>query len=500
MNCPFHTDSRASFSLNLTKGLGRCFSCPTKKGYTLDEVIAKLESKTVSQAKSLLIASGAYEKVTKEKAKHDKEAKFNECPVTMEQLAGWTKTLLSDAAALATITASTGWTNDTIQKFRIGYNGAAYTIPIINDGKVLNVRFYKPKGAPKYSGMDGHNNVFLWPTDNLRRPGPIWLVEGEKDAILANQAGLNALTFTNGAGSFATEYLSHFRGRDVNVLYDIDPAGRAGAQNAAGLLQRVANSVRVVDLPSTGLPPNGDLTDFIHGTQHDVIELEQIVNMTDPFKPADNRTKVHISEEVFDTYLENIISKKFFFKRVRMRVRAVSLGQRSTYLVPKETHLTCNRDLGDQCHGCAANFADQPLILRMRPEYPEIMQLIDNDDNKQKAAIKSLLEIYPKCPKVRYEFKEFQSFYPIVLIPALEKNKPYHSYMMQTAWALDVPAEMNEDYLAEAVVMTNPSTQEMVLICYKLDKDLQAVDMFELTDEMKEDLKCFQIQTASPKS
>jgi hypothetical protein len=450
--------------------------------------------------KSLLLAEGVYIKETKEKIKQDKTARFDACPVTLEQLDGWTRALCSNAPLMADITGSTGWTMETIKKFKIGHNGTAYTIPIINDGKVLNVRFYKPKGAPKYSGIDGHNNVFLWPSDGLKQSGSVWLVEGEKDCILANQVGLNALTFTNGAGSFATEYLEQFRGRDVNIMYDIDTAGRAGAQNAAGLLQRVANSVRVIDIPVAGLPPNGDFTDFIHGTGHDVIELEQVVNMTDPFKPADNRTKVQVTDDVIDTYLEDIVKTKKFYMRVRMRVRAVSLGQRSTYLVPKETHVTCNRDLGEQCQGCSANFLEQPLTLRMRPEYPEIMQMIDNDDNKQRAAIKALLDIYPKCPKVRLEFKQFMSFYPIVLIPALEKHKPHHTYLMQTAWALDVPAEMNEDYLAEAVVMHNPSTQEMVLVCYKLDKDVQAVDQFELSPEMMEDLKCFQIRPQLEKS
>jgi hypothetical protein len=203
---------------------------------------------------------------------------------------------------------------------------------------------------------------------------------------------------------------------------------------------------------------------------------------------------------VIDTYLEDIIKTKKFYVRARMRVRAVSLGQRSTYLVPKDTLVTCNKDLGEQCHNCSANFEAQPLTLRMLPEYPEIMQMIDNDDNKQKAAIKVLLDIYPKCPRVKYEFKQFMSFYPVVLIPALEKNKPHHTYLMQTAWALDVPAEMNEDYLAEAVVMHNPSTQEMVLVCYKLDKDIQAVDEFELSEQMMEELRCFQVQPKSVQS
>jgi hypothetical protein len=485
--------------INLHKGVGHCFSCPTKKGYTLEETIAKFEGKTIRQCASILKKEGVYEAALKEKElKALRENMPDGCGITEEQIDGYIQTLHTNATAKTTLIGLTGWTDETLRRFKIGWDGDTYTIPLYMANVLVNLRKYAPTGKQKYSGVQGHNSPILWPLDNLSKSGILWLVEGEKDCILANQVGLNAVTFTGGAKTFPMEYLMQFKGRDVHVLYDIDAAGREGAWNAATILSKVANSVKIIDLPVAGLPPNGDFTDFIHQLKQSPLELAQIAAMTETFKRQDSKTKVGISDQVTDTCLENVIPKKQFFQRVRMRVRAISIAQNKTYLVPKETVVSCNRDLGDQCMFCALNFTDgAPLTLNMKPEYPEIMKLIDSDDNKQKAAIKALLEIYPKCPKPRYDFKEFQAFYPVVFIPALEKDKPSHSYMMQIAWALDVPAEANEDYLCEAVVMTNPETQEMVVVAYKLDKDMQSVDQFELTPEMMEGLKVFQCQPQS---
>lgn len=494
MHCPFHPDSSPSFTLNLHKGVGYCFSCPTKKGYTLEETIAKFEGKTARQCASLLKKEGVYEAALKEKeAKALRENKPDGCGITEEEIDSCARALHMNAAKKAELVGLTGWSDETLRKFKIGWTGMSFSIPLYVGSILSNVRYYTPAGKQKYTGVTGHNDPVLWPMENLSRPGVLWLMEGEKDCVLANQCGLNAVTFTGGAKTFPMDYLMQFKGRDVNILYDIDAPGREGALNAANILSKVADIIKIIELPTQGLPPNGDFTDFIHGLKQHVTELQQIAAMTESFKRQDSKTKVVVSDQVTDTYLESIIPKKQFFRRVRMRVRAISIAQNKTYLVPKETVVSCNRDLGDQCVFCALNFTEgSPLTLNMKPEYPEIMKLIDSDDTKQKAAIKALLELYPKCPKPRYDFKEFQALYPVVFIPALEKDKPAHSYMMQVAWALDVPAEANEDYLCEAVVMTNPDTQEMVIIAYKLDKDLQSVDQFELTPDMAEGLKVFQ--------
>lgn len=491
MLCPFHKDSTPSFSLNLSKGVGYCFSCPGIKRHTLTDTIAIFENIPPTSVTGFLKKEEVYDPAEEEPSGKSKEEFSESCGITLENLDTWTDALAMNAKALSEIQAVTGWTMETIRKFRIGYNGLAYTIPIVNNNLVLNVKFYSPNGKPKYTGVEGFNKPYLWPLENISKPGTIWVVEGEKDCILANQLGLNAVTFTSGAGSIPVEYLKQFKDRDVNIVYDIDPAGRSGATDLENMLSRVAASVRNVELPTEGLPPNGDLTDFVklgHTTAH----FLQLADMTEVAQPTESRTKVTIPTEVLDTYLEDIIAKKQFFRRVRMRVRVVSASQGGTFLVPRETLCTCSRNLGDQCAICMLNFSHEGLTLHVKPEHQEIMRLIDNNDTIQKQMIKQMLDIYPKCPKVQFKFTSFMSLYPIMLIPALETTKLEHSYVMQPAWALDLPAKENEDYLAEAVVMSHPDTQEITILCYKLDKDAEAIDEFELNEETYQQLKVFQ--------
>lgn len=89
----------------------------------------------------------------------------------------------------------------------------------------------------------------------------VLIVEGEKDADNLISAGLLATTNSGGSKKFPDELCHWFTGRNVVILPDNDEPGRAHAAVVAGKLQRLAASVRVVELP--GLPPKGDVSDWL---------------------------------------------------------------------------------------------------------------------------------------------------------------------------------------------------------------------------------------------
>lgn len=99
------------------------------------------------------------------------------------------------------------------------------------------------------------------------------IAEGEKDCD--NLAGLGVLATCNagGAGKWTAEHSEYLRGRRVIVLPDNDEAGRKHAQQVAGLLEGVAESVRIVTLPD--LPEKGDASDWIAagGTKEELTRL-----------------------------------------------------------------------------------------------------------------------------------------------------------------------------------------------------------------------------------
>lgn len=69
----------------------------------------------------------------------------------------------------------------------------------------------------------------------------IWIVEGEKDALALAAIGLTATCNVGGAGKFLPEYTQYFRGANVVIIGDKDPAGRKHAQEVAAILARDAH-------------------------------------------------------------------------------------------------------------------------------------------------------------------------------------------------------------------------------------------------------------------
>ncbi len=170
-----------------------------------------------------------------------------------------------------------GLTDDTLQRFQVGLlppeipSGAArVTFPVYDrEGHLSNIRKHLFAYA---EGLDRTNKTLPWtkglrsdlyPLSVLDGAGDVLLVEGEADALLANQLGFCAVTGTLGAGTWKAEWTEDLRGRSVTLLYDNDDAGQAGAYKAA-LALAGGCSVRLAVLPDG---KGKDLTEWIvtHG-------------------------------------------------------------------------------------------------------------------------------------------------------------------------------------------------------------------------------------------
>jgi hypothetical protein len=102
----------------------------------------------------------------------------------------------------------------------------------------------------------------------LDRPDPVLLCEGEWDAMRAYELGYAVATGT-GAGIFDEAWAPSLVGRQVAIVYDVDPAGVKGGQKALSVLRPHATTVWDILLPLSGDPERDgkDLSDFvaIHG-------------------------------------------------------------------------------------------------------------------------------------------------------------------------------------------------------------------------------------------
>jgi putative DNA primase/helicase len=110
----------------------------------------------------------------------------------------------------------------------------------------------------------------------------IFIVEGEKDVHSIESLGLVATTNAGGAKKWKNEHAQYLNEKRVAVLPDNDPSGFEHQKVIVDSLAGIAAQVRVVILP--GLPPKGDVTDWIKagGNREKLLELvEKTEDATD---------------------------------------------------------------------------------------------------------------------------------------------------------------------------------------------------------------------------
>jgi DNA primase len=164
-----------------------------------------------------------------------------------------------------------GLTDETIDRFRLGWTGEWFVIPIYVDGKFANFQCRKqnPKVVrPWYYGLGAlpFNFSILTITD--------WVVitEGPPDAIMCRQNNIPAVSQTAGAGHFKASWLPKFGLVDkVYVVYNDDEAGNNGAKKTADWFGYRAKVFNFWDSGKQGY----DITDYFKdgNSREDFIEL-----------------------------------------------------------------------------------------------------------------------------------------------------------------------------------------------------------------------------------
>lgn len=132
-------------------------------------------------------------------------------------------------------------------------------------GNIVNLRFWQT-GKPVH-GTAGIP-LGIGGLDRLKGDGPIYLMEGEWDAIamhrllrLSQRPG--SVLWVPGAGIFKPEWAQFFNGRDVTLCYDNDTPGQEGTERATEALRSHVSNLRILRWPSS-LPDGWDVRDMVH--------------------------------------------------------------------------------------------------------------------------------------------------------------------------------------------------------------------------------------------
>ncbi len=161
--------------------------------------------------------------------------------IDLSVIEGYHKELSENPAAMAYLMDERGFAEETIKKFKLGFHDGLITIPYFKDGQCLNIK-YKPINPQngKYHREEGCPSILFNLDNALKYQGTGIVTEGELDAIAFDQMGFpNVVSVPNGAESFSDQSIDDLESfNQIYLCYDMDEAGRRGAEKAADKLGR----------------------------------------------------------------------------------------------------------------------------------------------------------------------------------------------------------------------------------------------------------------------
>lgn len=359
--CPMHGDTNASFTVNMETDEWYCHGCGVggryvefiEHYYDVGRDIAAAAYKQWEQRKTLPFPSEDYvESCVK---------KLQEKPAEIKALHEF------------------GITDEVIAKYRLGYDDTRITIPVYSKtGRLVNVRKYLPphrriEGSTnaKVIGVRGCNEARFYPYDNLTPDKEVvYIVEGEKDCLVAISQGLNCVTGTGGSNMPAHEE-ALFTGKTVYLMGDNDPAGARLTTQYIKALGGIAKDMKVIKLPCK------DFTDYwaeYHNTEFGPYTEEALAPK--PIKDmSDETTSLSKSE-----YVENLNSW------VTLENMCVIGVDPKTYTVPNRLRVRCmNSSCTRPCRVGVAKVAEE---IDIDPR--QILQFVNSSDDVQDRYLKKL--------------------------------------------------------------------------------------------------------------
>jgi putative DNA primase/helicase len=172
------------------------------------------------------------------------------------------------------------------------YSGYRKTIVKYSDGS-KTAFFESFENGSWIKGLNGQKQI-LYNLDAMKKPGPKFLSESEKDADCLNDLGLQALSF-GGAENWKPQYVDLLKGHGIIMLPHNDDPGRKAAKQAAHDLIAAGCKVKVIPSKTWGSHKGADVADWLK-TVKDNEEAKQrlilIIRETPLYQVPEDETEI----------------------------------------------------------------------------------------------------------------------------------------------------------------------------------------------------------------
>jgi len=251
--CPLCFDNKKHFYINSTTGLWDCKKCGESGN------LYKLK-KELGVTKDVKILG-----LKKKEKKPESEIPFKRQLEIMQ----YHKNLMKNEKLLKELMDWWKISIETIKKFKLGVakNKNKHkkvinwvTIPTFTYNEIVNVKYRSWRGEAKEFKREYGGKSDLFNLDNVNKNLKfVILTEGEKDAIIATDAGLkNVIGLTGGADTFLDTWFDFFEPFErILLCMDEDRAGKRG-------LLKISKRLGVERCKYIKLPDGMDVADYIH--------------------------------------------------------------------------------------------------------------------------------------------------------------------------------------------------------------------------------------------
>lgn len=446
--CPFHEDTDPSFFVNDT-GQWFCFGCNEGGG-------------PVTFVQNLLGTSKAVSQYIV-----DFYNEHLKLPLpTEKQILLYQKKLQKEATVLAYLR-EIGATDEVVKKLRVGWDRGRLVFPIYtNNGYLVNLRKYLPPGSGDTRSRKTINVKKLgsnryYPYCAFDEP-IIYIVEGEKDMLVARSQGLNAVTSTGGRRIPLNE-IPLFKGKLVYVMTDSDQVGDAVALQYSSVLKDVATEVHRIRLPYK------DVADY-YEQMHTLQDIKSYMTGFDPLEHMEAES-VSLRDCLMSTSIDSLVNLK------GMKI----VGKHfNTYTIPRQLTINCSVE-NCKYKDCPYKGVDTLLDIEKR----DVLRFIRNSDEAQQ----NVLLKYINCKKADITHKEYVNAQIVYFQEDITvmSTSDYFNQMQTGIYLFDTThLDTNKTYDFTAIRTTDPRTQQVVFVILKAEElelsmevDVKVLDYFQ---------------------
>lgn len=410
--------------------------------------------------------------------------------------------LLANTRLVNLILEKRGISLRTLKLYEVGFDGERVVLPIKNEfGFYINARRWDYTGTSRQKMLNyqqGYGCVKIYPLQAAHN-NPITLVEGEWDALLANQLGIPAVTVTGGVGSWDDDLNSVLKGKDVRICFDVNDKRNTGqicARERAKLLVGIAASVKIIELPLTEV--GGDITDFFHKHHHTKQEWDALVEKSD-FVSGDNApiistTSVQESEGPASTTLGAASEAKFIKKAVRFS--AVVQGKDAApYAIPHEVSITCPPDDDLRCEACPNKgllLAEEKSIFEVAPDVVSLPDYIFKSTKDVDALIKSRCGHPKDCKRSKLEHRKFRNVEQVILAPDTLYAEERTEHVSSDGYYIGHGLKIGATYDCSVYPVQHPKNQKVIYLVESVKPVQASFETFTVTPKVVEDLSVFE--------